>query len=115
MGKSFDYSPFIQKTASPQRKDRASARETASRPLQSGELLAIHLRIEKFGFAAFLCFRWVPEAVSLACQCGWHRQNHQAHYHLFLKARFYPPQVIRKGQNRAIPRDSIDKKRASGR
>ena len=37
--------------------------------------LAIQLRTEKIGFAAFLHARKVPHIISLACQCGWRRQN----------------------------------------
>ena len=37
--------------------------------------LAIRLRTEKVGFAAFLHARRVPDVVSPACQCGWRRQN----------------------------------------
>ena len=37
--------------------------------------LAIQLRTEKVGFAAFLHARRVPDVVSPACQCGWRRQD----------------------------------------
>lgn len=37
--------------------------------------LAIQLRTEKIGFAAFLHTCRVPDIVSLACQCGWRRED----------------------------------------
>ena len=37
--------------------------------------LAVQLRTEKVGFAAFLHARRVPDVVSPACQCGWRRQD----------------------------------------
>ena len=37
--------------------------------------VAIQLRTEKVGFAAFLHARRVPDVVSPACQCGWRQQD----------------------------------------
>ena len=56
--------------------DHELQRNKLHRTLRKAESsLAIQLRTEKVGFAAFLHARRVPDVISPACQCSWRRQD----------------------------------------
>ena len=60
----------------PAHEPKLSTRKKLHQGLRKAESsLAVQLRTEKVGFAAFLYERKVPGVLSPACECGWRRQD----------------------------------------
>ena len=71
----FDSVPSARKTPAHEGK-LGRSRDILHQGLRKAEsLLAIQLRTEKVGFAAFLHARRVPDVVTPACRCGWRRED----------------------------------------